>query len=84
MQITNGEIRWRTIRAAQNLAKLGIGFDDVIQVIAKNHHYLAPIVFAAFTLGAPVNGIDVQFTKGSIDEKNIRVVEYYIYRIIYR
>lgn len=63
--MTNGEIRWRTIRAAQNLTKLGIGFDDVIQVIAKNHHYLAPIVFAALTIGAPVNAIDVQFTKGT-------------------
>lgn len=64
--MTNGEIRWRTIRAAQNLTKLGIGFDDVIQVIAKNHHYLAPIMFAALTIGAPVNAIDVQFTKGKI------------------
>lgn len=63
--MTNGEIRLRTIRAAQNLTKLGIGFDDVIQVIAKNHHYLAPIVFAALTIGAPVNAIDVQYTKGT-------------------
>lgn len=49
--MTNREIRNRTIRAAQNLTKLGIGFDDVIQVIAKNHHYLAPVIFAALTIG---------------------------------
>lgn len=62
--MTNREIRTRTIQAAQNLTKLGIGFHDVIQVIAKNHHYLAPIIFGALTIGAPVNAIDVQFTKG--------------------
>ncbi|XP_037028878.1 4-coumarate--CoA ligase 1-like [Bradysia coprophila] len=63
IQMTNGEIRWRSIRAAQNLINLGIGFDDVIQVISKNHHYLAPIMFGALSIGAPINAIDVQFTK---------------------
>lgn len=62
--MTNREIRWRTIRAAQNLTKLGIGSNDVIQVIASNHHYLAPLMFAALTIGAPINAIAVQFTKG--------------------
>lgn len=64
IQMTNGEIRWRSIRAAQNLGNLGIGFDDVIQVISKNHHYLAPIMFGAWTVGAAINAIDVQFKKG--------------------
>lgn len=65
IRMTNGEIRWRTIRAAQNLNKLGIEVNDVIQVIAQNHHYLAPIIFAALTIGAPVNAIDVRFEKGN-------------------
>ncbi|KAJ6637736.1 putative CoA ligase CCL7 [Pseudolycoriella hygida] len=66
LQMTNEEIRWRTIRAAQNLAAFDIDVNDVIQVIATNHHYLAPIVFGALTIGAPINALDVKFTKDEL------------------
>lgn len=44
----NGEIRKKTIRAAQNLHKMGFGKHDVIGIMANNHHNLTPIVFASF------------------------------------
>lgn len=60
----NGEIRRKTIRAAQHLLEMGYKKNDVIGIVAKNHHNLAPIVFAAFAIGAPVNPIDPNFVAG--------------------
>ena len=57
------EIRIKTIRAAQNLQKLGYGSNGISSVIARNSHHLAPIVFASIAIGNPVNGIDTSFGK---------------------
>lgn len=62
--MTNSEIRKKAIRAAQNLYKLGFGKDDVIGILAMNHHNLAPIVFASIALGAPLSPMDSNFNTG--------------------
>lgn len=36
---------------------MGYGKDDVIGIVAKNHHLLAPIVFASIAIAAPLNPI---------------------------
>lgn len=61
IQLTNRFIRLKTIQAAQNLKKRGYEKGDVFTVIAKNSHYLAPIVFASVCLGCPINCLDVSF-----------------------
>lgn len=61
MMLTNLEIKIKTIHAAQNLLKVGINIGDVVAVIARNHHYVAPVVFACLTIGAPVNTLDASF-----------------------
>lgn len=61
IQLTNGEIRIKTIRAAQNITKLGLIPDDVIGIAATNNEYLAPIVFASMAIGCPVNPLDPTF-----------------------
>lgn len=60
----NSEIRKKTIRAAQHLHKMGFGKDDVIGIVARNHHHLAPIVFASIALAAPLNPMDPNFKAG--------------------
>lgn len=54
-------MRLKSIRAAQNILKLGYKEGDMIGVIAKNSHNLAPIVFAALSIGCPVNTLDPTF-----------------------
>lgn len=61
MMLTNLEIKIKTIRVANNLQKVGINVGDVVAVIARNHHYVAPVVFACLTVGAPVNTLDASF-----------------------
>lgn len=60
----NSEIRLKTIRAAQHLLNMGYGKNDVIGIVAKNHQNLAPIVFACFSIGAPINPMDPKFRAG--------------------
>lgn len=62
--MTNAEIRLNSIRAAQNLIKLGIQFGDVFGFVAKNTKHLASIAFAALLVGAPINALDSRFKKG--------------------
>lgn len=60
----NSEILMKTIRAAQNLHRMGYGNNDVIGILAKNHHHLAPIVVASFAIAAPINPMDPNFKAG--------------------
>lgn len=61
MMLTNYEIRVKTICVSQNLLKLGVNGGDVVAVIARNHQYVAPVIFACLTIGAPVNTLDASF-----------------------
>lgn len=60
----NKEIRTKTIRTAEHFLKMGYGKNDVIGVVAKNHHHIAPIAFASFAIGAPLNPIDPNSNAG--------------------
>lgn len=44
----------KTVRAAQNLQKLGYSKGDVFSFSVMDRH-VAPVVYAAFCLGCPVN-----------------------------
>lgn len=69
-QMSNAEIRVKSIRAAISLAEMGFGSGDVFGIISKNHHHLAPIVFAAACLAAPFNTLDPNFKKGIENYEN--------------
>lgn len=56
----------QTIRAAQNLQKYGYEKGDVFGIVSKNHHQLAPIVFASLCTGNPINTLDVSFTENEM------------------
>lgn len=66
IQLTNHDLYIKTIRAAQNLKNLGFKKDDVFSIIAKNSHHVAPVVFASFCLGCPVNTLSTEFGKAEI------------------
>lgn len=66
IRLTNSQIRTKTIRAAQNLRKLGYENGEIIGIIAKNSHHLAPIVFAAMAIGCPINTLDPTFNEAEI------------------
>lgn len=56
-----------TIRAAQNLRQRGYcESKQVITIISGNVAHLAPIVFAALSLGCPINTLDVQMEKSTV------------------
>ncbi|XP_055606595.1 uncharacterized protein LOC129754504 [Uranotaenia lowii] len=61
VRLTYGEIRWRSIRVAQNLEAMGFQAGDLISIIAKNNEKLASVVFGCFMLAAPINTLDPRF-----------------------
>ena len=63
-QVTNRELYTRSIRATENLANLGYGQGDVFGFLARNSQHLAPILFAALTLGCPINTMDLVSKEG--------------------
>lgn len=60
------EIRTRSIRIAQNLQARGYEKGQVFGIIAANSQNVAPVVFAAFYLGCPMNTMDPSFGKKEI------------------
>lgn len=57
------EIRLKSVRAAQNLNARGYKTKQVFGFLAKNSHHLAPVVFASFYMGCPINTLDPSFGK---------------------
>lgn len=54
------------MRAAQNLQKLGCRTNDIFGLMAENSHHVAPICFAAFCLGCPINGFYTTYDKSEM------------------
>lgn len=59
-------MRLKSIRAAQNITKLGFKLGDIFGIVARNSRHLAPIVFAALSIGCPINTLDPTFESGDI------------------
>lgn len=53
----------KTIRAAQNIRKLGYKPREVFGIVAGNDYHLAPIVYAALCLGCTINALDMSLGK---------------------
>ncbi|XP_001662564.2 4-coumarate--CoA ligase-like 9 [Aedes aegypti] len=67
-EVTGGELRLRTIRIAQNLTRMGYGSDskDIFTMIVRNGEHTAPVMFACFALGVPVNTLDPSFQRDDL------------------
>lgn len=55
VEVTCHEMRQRTIKMVKHLQTLDLKQGDVVGIMASNSEYLAPVVFACFTLGLPIN-----------------------------
>jgi 4-coumarate--CoA ligase len=55
VSVTCGKMRNRILKIAAHLSGLGLKQGDVIGVVAANTENLAPLVFACFLMGYPVN-----------------------------
>ncbi|CAO1335168.1 unnamed protein product [Diamesa serratosioi] len=66
VELTCYEMRLRAIRIAKSLSKLGYKKGDIVGVMARNTENLAPLVFAFFTLGLPINSLAPTFTKSDV------------------
>jgi len=55
VSVTCQQMYDRSIKIAKYLTKCGMKEDDLIGFVAANTENLAPIVFACFTLGLPIN-----------------------------
>lgn len=57
VQVTCHQMRQRSIKMTKHLQSLGLKQGDVAGFVASNTEYLAPVVFACFTLGLPINSL---------------------------
>ncbi|XP_058811462.1 uncharacterized protein LOC131676411 [Topomyia yanbarensis] len=66
-QVTGAELCLRTIRIAQNLLRAGfvggVDKDVIFSMAVRNGEHTAPVLFACFALGIPVNTLDPTFQK---------------------
>ncbi|XP_001656167.2 probable 4-coumarate--CoA ligase 1 [Aedes aegypti] len=62
VELTCQELRLRSIRAAQNLTKLGYKKGDMVGFAVRNRENVAPLLYGCFLIGAPVNCLDPDFT----------------------
>ena len=56
----------RMFTIAKILTQIGFAKGDIVGVNGTNSEYLAPVVFACFTLGLPVNFLPASFQKSDI------------------
>ncbi|KAG5670850.1 hypothetical protein PVAND_001084 [Polypedilum vanderplanki] len=89
VSVTCGEMRERILKFAVHLNNLGLKQGDVIGVVAGNTENIAPVVFACFLLGLPVNPLAPIMIESDIvqmysktkpklifcDEKNFKIVQ---------
>lgn len=61
--MTFEELYVKSVRAAQNIQKLGYHRGDIFAVISKNNHDLSSIVMALLSTGHPFNTLDPSFTE---------------------
>lgn len=66
MCLTFEEIRLKTIRIAQNLQSHGYKSKQVIGLMVDNVPNLCPIVFAAYSLGCPINALSTTVEKADV------------------
>ncbi|EAT37104.1 AAEL010853-PA [Aedes aegypti] len=69
VEVTGAEMRLKTIRIAQNIIKLGYGetgTEDIFTMVVRNGENAAPVVFACFALGIPVNTLDPTFSQDDL------------------
>lgn len=64
--MTYNELHLKTIRAAQNLQTRGYQTNQVFSLMTRHLENVAPIVFAAYYLGCPVNPLHWSFGKDEI------------------
>ncbi|XP_039441860.1 luciferin 4-monooxygenase-like [Culex pipiens pallens] len=67
VEVTGAEMSLRTVRVAQNLIKLGYGNpEDIFAMAVRNGEHSAPVLFACFALGIPVNTLDPSFQRDDL------------------
>lgn len=59
-------MRLKTIRAAQNLQKLGVQPHQVLSFMVNHADYLTPILLASMCLGCPINAMHPLLSKQEI------------------
>lgn len=86
--LTFEEIRMKTIRAAQNLQNRGYKAKQVIGLMVENVPHLCPIVFAAYSLGCPINALSTSVEKSDvirmlgITEPSVMICDIKVYDLI--
>lgn len=66
VEVTCEMMRQRTITIARHLHESGYKQHDVVGFVASNCEHLAPVVFACFTLGLPINPLAPVMTESDL------------------
>lgn len=48
------------------MRELGYEKGDIFVIIARNSHYVTPIIYASLCMGCPINPLDTSFSKPEI------------------
>uniref|UniRef100_A0A336L8I2 CSON004688 protein n=1 Tax=Culicoides sonorensis TaxID=179676 RepID=A0A336L8I2_CULSO len=64
--LTCGELRSKSIRVANALKQMGFKTGDIMMIAARNHPDICPALFGCLIIGAPVNVVDVNFSKDDV------------------
>lgn len=66
IETTCHEMRLKTMKIASYLMNCGFKQGDVVGIMASNSENLAPVAFASFTLGMPINPLAPVMTESDI------------------
>ncbi|XP_055914991.1 2-succinylbenzoate--CoA ligase-like [Eupeodes corollae] len=66
IQLTVGDILRQTITVAQNFQRLGLRKGDTVLLYSVSNEKVTPIVFACYTIGAPINFFETKLEGGDI------------------
>jgi 4-coumarate--CoA ligase len=66
VEITCQEMRQRTMKIINYLQSSGCKQGDIVGIMASNSENLAPVVFACFTLGLPINPLAPIMTESDV------------------
>lgn len=65
-EMTCHEMRVRIMKIANHLREIGMQQGDIVGIMATNTENVAPVLFACFTLGVPVNTLAPIMTESDI------------------
>lgn len=66
IELSCDELRVKSVRVAHNLTAIGMKPGDVVGIVCRHTHKLTMALYGCILIGAPLNPVDLTFTKNDI------------------